>query len=129
MEEKNTLTAEATLEKKPVTNEEERRVLNELAIDDAATAMKLEADDVAKIKQLCGEIMRGEVSQMAVKTIMAGLSHDTDVKNAEGEGYIRGRNEKIELENHFDKYADSEAEAHSVVPRFARRSIWDIAED
>lgn len=129
MEEKNTHATENPAGEVPVVKDDERQLLNELAIDDAASAMKLGTDDVAKIKALCGEIVRGEVSPTAVKTIVAGLCHDTDVKNAEGEGYLRGRNEKIELENHFDKYADSEAEAGSVMPRFARRSIWDIADD
>ena len=59
---------------------------------------------------------------------LAGVTHDDDVRNADGEGYLRGRNEKIEFENRFDQSAEARAERNSVTPRFARRSIWDIAD-
>lgn len=121
MKNENTLTA-------PANDAEERQLLNELAIDDFAQAEKVEAEAVAQLKALCGEIVRGEVSATTLRTILAGVTHDDDVRNADGEGYLRGRNEKIEFENRFDQNAEARAERNSVMPRFARRSIWDIAD-
>ena len=121
MKNENTLTA-------PANDAEERQLLNELAIDDFARAKQVDADTVAQLKNICGEIARGEVSETAIRTILAGVTHDDDVRNADGEGYLRGRNEKIELENRFDSNAEARAERNSVMPRFARRSIWDIAD-
>ena len=121
MKNENTLTASAC-------TAEEQLLLNELAIDDFARAKQVDADTVAQLKNICGEIARGEVSETAIRTILAGVTHDDDVRNADGEGYLRGRNEKIEIENRFDSNAESRAERNSVMPRFARRSIWDIAD-
>ncbi len=123
MEEENTL-----MQQPEMNSGEDLMLLNDLAIDDAATAMNIEADAGTQIKTYCREIMRGEVSASAVKMLLAGLRHDDDVKNAEGEGYIRGRNEKIELQQRFEQYSEEYARANSVMPRFARRSIWDIEE-
>ena len=122
MEDENTL-----MQQPEMNSGEDLMLLNDLAIDDAATAMN-EADAVTQLKTYCREIMRGEVSDSAVKMLLAGLRHDDDVKNAEGEGYIRGRNEKIELQQRFEQYSEEYARANSVMPRFARRSIWDIEE-
>lgn len=123
MNEKNTNKNESV---EKATNDSDFALLNDLAIDDMATAMNIEAEKVAKIKSYCRNILSGEVGEDAVKTILAGMAHDEDVKNAECEGYLRGRNEKIKVENHFEKYAEERAYADSVMPRFARRSIWDI---
>jgi len=123
MNEKNTNPSENT---EQPTNHCDCAILNDLAIDDMATAMNIEAEKVTKIKSYCRKILSGEVEEDAVKTILAGMAHDEDVKNAESEGYLRGRNEKIKVENHFEKYAEERAYADSVMPRFARRSIWDI---
>lgn len=44
------------------------------------------------------------------------------LRNAEAEGYLRGRNEKIEATQHFDR--DEEPEP-APFPTYARRSVWD----
>ena len=113
MEDENTL-----MQQPEMNSGEDLMLLNDLAIDDAATAMNIEADAVTQIKTYCREIMRGEVSASAVKMLLAGLRHDD----------IRGRNEKIELQQRFEQYSEEYARANSVMPRFARRSIWDIEE-
>ena len=97
-----------------------------LAMGLFAPAMAAEANLFAQ--DMMGEIVRGEVSAATIRTILAGVTHDDDVRNADGEGYLRGRNEKIEFENRFDQSAEARAERNSVTPRFARRSIWDIAD-
>ena len=54
-------------------------MLNELAIDDFAQAEKVDAEAVAQMKALCGEIVRGEVSATTLRTILAGVTHDAIV--------------------------------------------------
>ena len=101
-------------------------LLAELAIDDAAAAQALESDDVAKLKELCRSICRGEVSDDAIALMLAGITHDRDVSAADNEGYLRGKNEKIATLHRFESDAESIAKRNSVTPRFARRSIWDL---
>ncbi len=56
---------------------------------------------------------------------------DDEVKNADAAGYLRGRNEKIELitrpldpvASDDDSLPDAEP---SHFPRYARRSVWDL---
>lgn len=101
-------------------------LLAELAIDDAAAAQALESDDVAKLKELCRSICRGEVNDDAIAIMLAGITHDRDVSAADNEGYLRGKNEKIATLHRFESDAESIAKRNSVTPRFARRSIWDL---
>ena len=101
-------------------------LLAELAIDDAAAAQALDTDDVAKLKELCRSICRGEVSDDAIAIMLAGITHDRDVSAADNEGYLRGKNEKIATLHRFESDAESIAKRNSVTPRFARRSIWDL---
>lgn len=101
-------------------------LLAELAIDDAAAAQALDADDVAKLKELCRSICRGEVNDDAIAIMLAGITHDRDVSAADNEGYLRGKNGKIATLHRFESDAESIAKRNSVTPRFARRSIWDL---
>ena len=101
-------------------------LLAELAIDDAAAAQALDADDVAKLKELCRSICRGEVNDDAIAIMLAGITHDRDVSAADNKGYLRGKNEKIATLHRFESDAESIAKRNSVTPRFARRSIWDL---
>lgn len=117
---------ENTPMQQPADAASEAWLLAELAIDDAATAQMLDADVVAQIKDLCQSICRGEVSADAIAMLLAGINHDRDVSAADGEGYLRGKNEKIATLHRFDSDAESIARRHSVTPRFARRSIWDL---
>ena len=122
----NTMNDENTPMQQPADAASEAWLLAELAIDDAATAQMLDADVVAQIKDLCQSICRGEVSADAIAMLLAGINHDRDVSAAYGEGYLRGKNEKIATLHRFDSDAESIAQRHSVTPRFARRSIWDL---
>ena len=65
-------------------------------------------------------------------TTVEGLSLDGDtlaqvqelLRNAEAEGYLRGRNEKIEATQHFEQDDEPEPEP-APFPTYARRSVWD----
>ena len=46
--------------------------------------------------------------------------------NAETQGYLRGRNEKIEATQHFDAIEEPEVPTHSCgIPIYSHRSVWD----
>lgn len=57
-----------------------------------------------------------------VKLIVAALSHDEDVKNAEAQGYLRGRNEVIEASSKLD---DPQEPQPVNFPIYRKRSFWD----
>lgn len=46
------------------------------------------------------------------------------LRNAEAEGYLRGRNEKIEATQHFDPDPDLDPQPTGI-PIYSRRSVWD----
>ena len=55
--------------------------------------------DEATARQVadCGlEIMKGDWSERAVKILLQAVNHDSDMKEAEETGYLRGRNSAIE---------------------------------
>jgi hypothetical protein len=52
-------------------------------------------------------------------------SHISEMlRNAEAQGYLRGRNEKIEVTQHFDPDPELEPQPTGI-PLYNRRSIWD----
>ena len=57
-----------------------------------------------------------------VRLIVNALNHDEDVKNAEATGYLRGRNEVIEVANHFN---DEMTPKPVNFPVYRKRSFWD----
>ena len=61
-----------------------------------------------------------------LNTLVRGITHDADVENANAEGYLRGRNEKIEtvLPPERDDLI-AEPESIPVFLQYCRRSIWD----
>ena len=51
------------------------------------------------------------------------LNRDEDLKNADAAGYVRGRNEKIDIVNRFD---GGETETRPVnFPLYNKRGFWD----
>lgn len=88
------------------------------------TVQKLQLDDVtaAAVRQILEPVDSG-VSSNIVTLIATAIKHDDDVKNAETAGYLRGRNEKIEIVNRID---DTDTETTPVnFPRYCKRSFWD----
>ena len=50
------------------------------------------------------------------------------LRDAEAEGYLRGRNEKIEATQHFDVLSEPEPSSSpspTGIPEYRRTSIWD----
>lgn len=86
-----------------------------------------------KVRESIAELMKDRAENVALDIIRKGLEYDDAVADADKEGYLRGKNEKIELvKNHrmpqLDDMtsADEEAEERSILfPYYGRRSVWD----
>ncbi|MGM9869629.1 MAG: hypothetical protein ACI30R_08410 [Sodaliphilus sp.] len=76
-----------------------------------------------RVDALISQIKTGEVSADAIQILSQGITHDEDVKNAETEGYLRGRNEKIATATGVPE-EDAEVKP-ATFPRYHRRSVWD----
>lgn len=62
------------------------------------------------------------VTDNVVRLIANALNRDEDVRNAEAEGYRRGRNEKIET---VGRLGNEQRTQPVNFPRFRKRSFWD----
>lgn len=76
-----------------------------------------------RVDELISQIKTGDVSADAIQILSNGINHDEDVKNAETEGYLRGRNEKIAATTGVTE-EDAEVKP-ATFPRYHRRSVWD----
>lgn len=76
-----------------------------------------------RVDALISQIRTGEVGTDAIQILSNGINHDEDVKNAETEGYLRGRNEKIAATTGVTE-EDAEVKP-ATFPRYHRRSVWD----
>ena len=56
------------------------------------------------------------------KLVASALNHDEDVKNAEAQGYLRGRNEIID---EASKACDEQQPQPVNFPIYRKRSFWD----
>ena len=91
---------------------------------DRIAAMNLDEPVATQLTQLTAGMDSNTVSPDMLATLARGITHDTDVKNADATGYLRGRNEKIEAVLQPAEEEDS-PQATPVFPRYCRRSIWD----
>ena len=76
-----------------------------------------------RVDALISQIRTGEVGTDAIQILSNGINHDEDVKTAETEGYLRGRNEKIAATTGVTE-EDAEVKP-ATFPRYHRRSVWD----
>ena len=65
-----------------------------------------------------------EQAMQALPPALAAHIQDL-ITEAEATGYLRGRNEQIDDIEHFDDPDDCDI-ASSSIPRYHRRSIWDL---
>ena len=92
---------------------------------DRIAAMNLDEDATRQLQQLTQDLDNAIVSHELLSTLAQGLTHDTDVQNADAAGYLRGRNEKIEAVLHPQTLVEDESPTTPVFPRYCRRSIWE----
>ena len=91
---------------------------------DRIAALGLDEETADKLRQLTDGIDGQTVTTELLSTLAQGVTHDTDVHNADATGYLRGRNEKIEAVLHPQPEEEQET-PEPVFPHYSRRSIWD----
>ena len=94
-------------------------------LEERISALGLDDESAAKIRQLTAGIDGNNVTPDLLETIARGITHDNDVENADAAGYLRGRNEKIEAVLHPEPDLPDESDTTPVFPHYNRRSIWD----
>lgn len=81
-------------------------------------------DTDTKVRLLIEHIGKGDVDEATMGILRHAVNHDEEVRNAETEGYLRGRNEKIDLATRPEPMEEPAAEP-ATFPRYHRRSVWD----
>lgn len=93
------------------------------AIDEAAAKADLSVKDARRIKLLLEPVAKGEIDEQIVTMLAQAFNRDEDLKNADAAGYVRGKNEKIDIVNRFD---GGETETRPVnFPLYNKRGFWD----
>lgn len=89
-------------------------------------ASRLQLDDAtnSQVRQLIDKIGKGEFDDNTVSILSHAVNHDEEAKNAEAEGYLRGRNEKIEQVTQPASVEEAHTEP-ATFPRYRKRSVWD----
>mgnify|MGYP004442368331 CR=1 FL=1 len=93
------------------------------AVDEAATRLRLDADAPTRIKDVLRAIDARRVTDEVVAMLACAMRRDEDVSNAEAAGYVRGRNESIDMALGSPTVDAPAVEA--TFPRYTRRSVWD----
>ncbi len=92
--------------------------------EECATRLKLDEATHSQVRKLIDKIGKGDLDESTVSLLSHAVNHDEEVKNAEAEGYLRGRNEKIEQATQ-PMPIEQEATAPATFPRYRKRSVWD----
>lgn len=92
--------------------------------EECVAKLSLDEGTGNKVRHLIEQIGKGEVDETSVSILSHAVNHDEELKNAETEGYLRGRNEKID---NATRPTPIEEPAHepATFPRYNRRSVWD----
>ena len=93
---------------------------------DRIAALGLNEETAKRLIHLTESLDNSTASDELLTTLARGITHDDDVNNADAAGYLRGRNDKIDVVMRPQSPDDDEAHATPVFPRYCRRSIWDI---
>lgn len=94
-------------------------------LGDRIAELGLDENLSQRLTELTDGLNPSSLSAEVLATLVRGLTHDDDVKNADAAGFLRGRNEKIEAVMHQHPDTEDEAVSTPVFPRYCRRSIWD----
>ena len=87
-------------------------------------AMNLDAEVAQQLTRLTEAMPDVTPPDEVLATLVRGITHDADVKNADAAGFLRGRNEKIEAVLHPEPQ-DDDATVTPIFPRYCRRSVWE----
>lgn len=95
-------------------------------VEALAAPLALDTDAVAAVSELAAQLGVSAITEESVRTLAQMVNRDEDLRNAEAQGYLRGRNEKIEATQHFDTTPPDETPpAPMPFPAYRRRSVWD----
>lgn len=103
-------------QKKPAFSEVVAQAAQALGLSDAITSV---------VQEVLAPLEQGRLSHNVVKLIAHAISRDEDLKNADAAGYLRGRNEKIEIVNRAAAEQTADEAKPAMFPRYAKRSFWD----
>jgi hypothetical protein len=92
-------------------------------VDEIASKSGMQVKTAVAIKGILAPVANGTVDEKIVNMLAQALSRDEDLKNADSAGYIRGRNEKIDVINRFD--SDEPSTTGAGFPRYNKKSFWD----
>ena len=79
------------------------------------------------------ELMRTRAEAIALELIEKGIGYDVAVADADKKGYVRGRNEKIELAKRHrmpqldavGEKGDADVRGLGLFPRYVKRDFWE----
>jgi hypothetical protein len=77
--------------------------------------------------------MRTRAEAIALELIEKGIGYDVAVADADKNGYVRGRNEKIELAKRHrmpqldavGEQSDADVSGVGLFPRYVKRDFWE----
>ena len=108
----------------PAAPEKQKPAFSEV-VAQAAQALGLSDAIASVVEEVLAPLEQGRLSQNVVKLIAQAIGRDEDVKNADAAGYLRGRNEKIELVSRAAADPPETEPKPALFPRYAKRSFWD----
>lgn len=93
--------------------------------------MEIEDSEIRdQVLRLCQTSESGELSEELIGTLKKGVEYESAVQAAREEGYLKGKNEKIELMRtpHIAKTetAQTSTKETAQFPSYRRKSLWDI---
>lgn len=145
--EENVLDSEVLKKSEPMAeplgeNVETEEIENEVGTDGVISVGNVAEDDATmnvlkRFPKVCAriaELMNERAEAVALEIIGKGLDFENAVANADKEGYVRGKNEKIELvkggrmpqsDAGNDNEEDFDKPVRPLFPRYGKRSIWE----
>lgn len=97
----------------------------ETALEHTCQRLGINPDSQKQILDVLQSLKATAATDEAVQMLDLALRHDEDVKNADAQGYLRGRNENIDASIHPEQHQEDTEAAERTFPRYTRRSVWD----
>ncbi|MBQ0120890.1 MAG: hypothetical protein KBT13_07200 [Bacteroidales bacterium] len=97
----------------------------ETQLENACQRMGIAPESRPRILDVLQSLNVAAPTDEAVQMLDLALRHDEDVKNADAQGYLRGRNENIDASIHPEQHQEDTEAAQRTFPRYTRRSVWD----
>lgn len=81
-----------------------------------------------KTMAICQNYSNGEIDNELIEIIRKGIEYDSDLEAARNEGYLKGKNERIDIMRapHIERQNYNRQNINVQFPTYKRRSRWDI---